>query len=452
MRRIAGTSRTTRRSGLARAATLWAALAALVLVVSVVVAVVSVPDDGPDADLRNGRVFIQDNLVTDGARQYAVWVAPDGTPYAGARDLDRDDWRLTNLAEIPGNPLGTPTGDDLHHVYVLGVDVRGHVHVAGNMHGDDLRYVRTTAPHDIDEWEAASLDGPSDRITYPRFVRLPDGTLLFVRRHGVAGSGATHVDRLDRSGGWRHDGALLDGTSTDESPYLHEIAVDHERNVVHLLFEWRTGTPAVETNDVAYARSRDGGRSWETSTGARLPTPITHQSSEVVLDTPPAGSGLQNQGGLAVDAHGRPHGVVVFDPPGPDRSIEHLWHSGTGWRRDRLDGRLLDGRPAVAAPPDGSVWMVGARGGALRAIEITPGGGDRVHGLGRVPPRWEVSFDGRALADRGDLQLLVPDGTQPGLRRVQLAARSDATGAVGRPGSDHGTAAPAHSSSSRRVA
>ena len=76
----------------------------------------------PAADLRNGQVFIQDNLWSAGRHQYAVWVGTGGTPYAGQAPPAGPRWKIVNLARLPGNPLAAPTADDEHNVYAVGVD------------------------------------------------------------------------------------------------------------------------------------------------------------------------------------------------------------------------------------------------------------------------------------------------------------------------------------------
>jgi hypothetical protein len=383
----------------------------LVAVVAAVVVAVRQPSDTPSVDLRNGRIFIQDNLWTADDAQYAVWVRPDGTPMVGRRPHGADQWETADLDDIAGNPLAAPTVDDEHRVYALGVDSVGHIHVVGNMHSTPLRYVRSTAPGDVTTWARDTMAGPTTRVTYPRFVSLPDGTLLFVRREGEAGDAVVLLDELlpgERT--WRHVGTILDGQG-NESPYLHRIAVDPRSGSLHLMFEWRTAGPDT-TADVSYARSDDGGRTWVTSEGRELSLPMTRDDAEVVLETEPIGSGLVNQGGLDLDGNGNPHGAVLF-AHGGERRIVYLWRDGDRWQRRELDGSLIDGRPSVAVTRDGRRWLLGSRHGELVAVDISgQSAGERVR-WGAVPAGWEVSYDSRLLADTGRLETLVPNGDRP---------------------------------------
>ena len=377
----------------------------------------------PSGDPRNGQVFIQDNLWSTRTRQYAVWVGNDGTPFAGRRTRGSQDWKVVDLANLRGNPLGSPTVDDFHNVYAIATDAQGGVHIAGNMHLSPFRYVRANA--DLDRWstQPAPAGGPS--VTYPAFTALPDGTLLFWRREGRAGEGKVLLDALDPGARrWRQLGTIIDGTPTGESPYLNHIAVDPRTGVIHLMFEWRSGPTVESTNDVGYAQSADGGRTWRTADGTPLPEPITHTPASTIVDTPPNGSGLVNSGGLTVDSQGRPHGMVVYDRPSGEREWQELWLDGGSWRSKWFSDLDLGGRPQLAGTPDGRIWLLGARGSALMAIDVTP---DRdpapSQQVARVPVGWEASYDSQALARYGLIEMLIPDGDRPHVVLARLPAR-----------------------------
>jgi BNR repeat-containing family member len=366
-------------------------------------------------DLRNGRVFTHDNLWTHGDEQYAVWTAPDGTPYVGRRQRGGDRWVTVNLARVPGNPLGAPTEDDLHNVYAVAVDAEGFVHVAGNMHNDAVRYIRSVRPGDLSEWTAVGLPGPSAKVTYPTFVRLVDGSLLFFHREGITGDGSVVLHALPAGEDeWRSRGVLLAGQPTEESPYLHEAVVDPATGTVHVMFSWRIKglEGGIETtNDLGYARSTDSGRTWETSEGRPLSTPISHPAAETILETPDTGSGMRNNGGMTLDAEGRPHGVVLLEHGPGVRGYTHVWLDATGWHRQRVPP-AIDARPAIAGSRDGGVWLLGSRGGTIVAVELTRGDLEERR-VGAARRSWEVSFDAMAWRDHGTVEMLVPSGREP---------------------------------------
>lgn len=376
-------------------------------------------------DPRNGQAFIQDNLWSARSYQYAVWVAPNGTPFAGRRRRGARRWEVFDLSKLPGNPLGAPTARDDHNVYAIATDAEGGTHIAGNMHGNPLRYVRS-GRGGFGTWTDHPAPGVEGSLTYPAFTALPDGTLLFFTRVGSAGRGAVLLDALAPGASrWRSLGTVLDGAPSRESPYLNHIAVDPRSGTIHLLFEWRSGDDPSTTNDVGYARSVDGGRTWQRSDGTPLRLPVTHAGAERVIDTRPTGSGLLNNGGLTVDSHGRPHGVVVFGLPRGREEFEHVWLQGGAWRHEVLTDVDLGGRPQLVGTPDGRVWLLGSQDSAIEAIDITPG---RRHAPSRtvyrgVPAGWEVSYDSEALARYGAVEMLIPLGDRPHVVTARLGDR-----------------------------
>ena len=396
-----------------------------VLVVTVV-AMVTVfaawwePRDGAtaDIDLRNGRAFIQDNLWSTDAEQYAVWVDGSGNPILGIREA-AGSWRRTDLAAIEGNPLDAPTDDDSHNVYVVAVDSMGNVHVAGNMQSDPLRYIRTREPGSLDSWIEPPIGGANESVTYPAFVGLPDGTLLFLRREGRRGVGGILADRLaPGADDWEHLGTLIDGRPSGEGPYLQHASVDPADGSLHLGWLWRKGVGTVGNNDVSYMRSDDGGTTWRTSGGTALALPVTHESAEVVFDTPDRGSGLLNHGGMVIDGEGRPH--IVYS--GRDQLL-HLWFDGQQWHDAEPIPAFKGSRAAAARAPDGSVWAVAARGARLVAVQIHPEVGSEVDSA-TVSRRWEPTYDSQAMQrdDRLEVLLVPSSGDEPTVESLALGS------------------------------
>jgi hypothetical protein len=390
----------------------------LSLIVVVVLVAVGLSSEAPrSADLRNGRAFIQDNLWSAGSGRYAVWVGLDGTPYAGRQRPEGEEWEIVSLAELPGNPLAAPTADDEHNVYAIATDAAGGVHIAGNMHGDPLQYVRSgrSGRGGFGTWVRGPAPAAHPSVTYPAFTAQPDGSLLFWRRSGASGDGRVVVDILPPSASsWRAIGTVLDGRPSGESPYLNHIATDPRSGAIHLLYQWRSSPDATTTNDIGYARSNDGGRTWRASDGSPMRSPITHASDDTVIDTTPTGSGLINSGGLTVDAQGRPHGVVVYEFPGREPVLEHVWLDRDQWHREQLPALDISGRPQLAGTPDGRVWLLGASGTEVVAIDITPNRDPATtQQLAEVPVGWEVNYDSQALARDGSVEMLIPDGDRP---------------------------------------
>jgi hypothetical protein len=375
----------------------------------------------------NSLPFTQDPLATDGERQYAVWISgPRRAPLLSWRELPDGAWaEPLDLGAFSGSPFATAAKLDPHHSYALGVDGGGRVHVAGNSHNESLRYARSH-PGDPTRWEAAEMVGAEEeRVTYPAFVSLPGGALLCFYRDGRAGHGDVYLNRLPAGGErWERVARLVEGRSSDESPYLNHVAVGRD-GTVHVSGCFRGKGGAAANRDVWHAASDDDGTTWRGAGGEPLRLPLTHATVPVLVPTAPRGSGLVNQMGMDVDAAGRPHvSCFRYDEAGATQVSLASW-DGDRWRRrdiTRLTHRMetntpiVDAsvaRPQIACGADGNVWSAcraahDGRGGRLTLVRCTPGlplrevvlyDGD----LGT----WEPTLDSRALRERDELHLLL---------------------------------------------
>ena len=366
----------------------------------------------------NSSAFVNDNLWSEGDLQFAVWVDGEGSPVVGQRRNSEATWHSVNLGDLAGNPLATPTVADPHNVFAIGVDPAGYIHVAGNMHGDPLRYVRSSYPLTIDAWTMPEMIGAQEAsASYPAFVRAPGGALLFFYRDGGAGRGDVLVNRSDGSG-WERLGTLIDGQSSDESAYLQHIAVDSVRRSIHVMYLWRSGADPAGNRDVSYLRSDDDGTTWETSDASVVALPVTHRTADVVSPSQDGAPVLLNQGGLAVDEAGRPHAVfrVVRPGAGGRAAAVHVWQEPDGWRRQpvpSLDGMV--GRPALVGngrDPLLLLWLNRAADDEsdLRVARLAGAATTGSVSVARLPvSQWEPTFDSAAVG-RGQLRMLLPLG------------------------------------------
>jgi BNR repeat-containing family member len=381
----------------------------------------------------NSLPFTQDPVATAGDRQYAVWVSgPRRAPLLAWRDLPEGAWsEPVDLSAVPGSPFTAETKLDPHHSYALGVDAQGRVHVAGNNHNEALRYARSE-PGDPTRWSAGEMIGSEEeRVTYPAFVSLPDGMLLFFYRDGRAGHGDVYLNRLPAGGErWERVGMLVAGRGSDESPYLNHVAVGRD-GALHVSGCFRGKGGAAANRDAWHVASDDGGTTWRGAAGEPLDLPLTHETAPIVVPTPPRGSGLVNQMGAAVDAAGQPHVAYFhYDAAGATQvALSSYWDDGDGgaprWRsrdiaalthRMETETPIVDAsvaRPQIACTADGNVWALfrtthDGRGGRLSCIRCTPG-----LPLRELPlyegdlGAWEPTLDSRALRERDELHLLL---------------------------------------------
>jgi len=336
----------------------------------------------------NASPAIQDNLVTAGRYQFAVWVDERRHPVVARRLRTSAKWEHYDLARVPGNPLNAPTAEDGHNFYSLAVDSRGYLHLSGNHHADPLNYIRSTRPWDITSWRAASVVGANeDVVTYPKFLQLPNRTLFFLYRDGSPGNGDTYLSRYDaQTQRWRRLHKLVDGKSDGLNFYPNHVSTRDGQ--IHIMGVWRGNDGAHTNRDVTYFRSADGGQTWSHADGKRQPVPVRIGNADIALETPATSSGLLNGGGLEVDTKGWPHGaLMMYDSRGRTQQF-HIWHDGRRWHHDpvttlthrmKFEGGFTDnriGHPSVITSRRGDVYVLyraQERGDVLRAVDVTPG-------------------------------------------------------------------------------
>jgi rhamnogalacturonyl hydrolase YesR len=267
---------------------------------------------------------LQSTLFTDGRQQFAAFYAADGTLVLARRTLGSDVWE-TRPTQFKGNV------SDAHNTVALAVDGAGFLHVAWDHHANPLHYAKSTAPHSLVLEQPRSMTGLlEEKVTYPAFLRLPDGGLLFFYRNGVSGQGDYVLNRYSTaSGAWTQVHAkLLDGEgqrSAYPSFYLDP------KGVLHAAWVWRE-TPDVSTNhDIAYARSADGGATWTDSAGRALTIPITAANAEYAAKIPQQRS-LMNPPAITAFSDGKPVIADYWTPEGSDIPQYHIVrHNGTSW-------------------------------------------------------------------------------------------------------------------------
>lgn len=292
-------------------------------------------------------------IETAGERQYVAYYDAERRMTLAARRLDSTDWSYHRFPQ--------ELGWDSHNLLALAVDAAGFVHLAGNMHGDPLVYYRSAEPWRIERFERLAMVGEAEReVTYPAFLRGPDGALMFHYREGRSGDGVRIFNRYDvETRRWRRvlDRPLLDGGGRMSA--YPSGPVPGPDGYYHLVWMWRD-TPDGDTNhDLSHARSRDLVH-WETMAGAPLALPLTPETAGVTVDPVPAGAGLAGIAfGAGWDGAGRT--VVTYcryGPRGRSQIFNARWEEGS-WRVRQTSsfdwrwelGRRGTLRPEIAALP-----------------------------------------------------------------------------------------------------
>lgn len=280
----------------------------------------------------NTAVFRNNSLVTDRDVQFIAFYGGDGYLVVGKRAVDSEEWTLCR-SKYKGNV------SDAHNVISLMVDGDGYVHVAFDHHNSRLRYSRGIAPHSVELGEEEQMTGDDEaKLTYPEFYRLADGGLLFVYRSGASGEGNLVMNRYDiKTHRWsRLHNVLIDGQGKRNAYW--QLCVDR-KGVIHLSWVWRESW-LVETNhDLCYARSRDGGLTWEKSTGEQYTLPINADKAEYACRIP-QNSELINQTGMTADGEGHPYIATYWRAEGDTvPQYRMVWNDGGRWRAAQLSHR-----------------------------------------------------------------------------------------------------------------
>lgn len=284
----------------------------------------------------NAVVFRGSSVTTFGSTQYVSWYDGDGKVVLARRALGATTWQSSTTQYS-----GTVT--DAHNCISIGVDGEGVVHMAWDMHSSKLRYARATAAGALTLGsETNVLAGVTlASVTYPQFFRLPDGNLLFMIRDGSSGNGNLMLFRWDlKSHTWtRLFASLIDGQGARNAYW--EAHLD-QNGVLHVAWVWRETSDVATNHDMCYARSKDGGLTWENSKGAKYAIPITATSAEYAV-TIPQKSELINQTSIYGDEKSRPYIASYWVPTGGTvPQYQLVWNDGSAWKTSVISKRTMD--------------------------------------------------------------------------------------------------------------
>ncbi|HCH7884055.1 TPA: BNR-4 repeat-containing protein [Raoultella ornithinolytica] len=375
----------------------------------------------------NAAAYIQDNVVAAGDYIYAVGTQEGKTPVILQKNVMTGVWSKFDLSTVPGNPLASPTADDSHNVYSLGVTKDGYLLISGNMHVNACRCIISTNPHDVSSWQAITYTD-SECVTYPRFVKYPDGTTQAFWREGLSSSGlyysATFNDTTRLFGTKRQ----VIQTDLTVNAYEQRLGIDRFGRL-HLCFGLReSGAVADSNRGLFYARSSDKGATWTNATGsANYPLPLTETNSEKIADIP-LFTGYVNQCGGACDFSGRYHTAIWQNDENNLTQIMHIWFDGSVWQREivsKFDFKmdvskgLLDGslsRPVVGCTRYNKTWIFYrttemGRSEQIRAIDVTTPGAPVEHILAGFNAGFlELAINTNTLMDDNNVLMLATRG------------------------------------------
>lgn len=281
-------------------------------------------DDGWSGNSVNTVKFRKNALTTSGNYQFVAYYDQNSYLNLGKRALNSKKWTLIKT-QYKGNTK------DAHNNISITIDRKGYLHVSWDHHDSALRYAKSRQPYSLELGVEMSMTGNQEsKVTYPEFYNLPNGNLLFFYRSGQSGRGNLVINYYDlNTETWEQlQSNLIDGENK-RSAYW-QACVD-TKGVIHVSWVWRE-TWDVETNhDLCYARSKDGGKTWERSTGENYQLPITLATAEYAWRIPQK-SNLINQTAMSTDKNGNPHIVTYWNEnQAPQYQVVYL--SAGNWKK-----------------------------------------------------------------------------------------------------------------------
>ncbi len=224
------------------------------------------------------------------------------------------------------------------------MDRSGYLHLTYAEQDSRITYRRATAPNSIDGWtERLDLYAPDQApVTFPSFVfpagQQPSGPLMIFYRDGPSENQYARIKTYDELTGCWVDGLapILSGAIENRSAvriYWAPLVAGTDGSL-HLAFVFRGQSPLangpVDEATLGYARSRDAGLSWYSSSGRPYRLPINPANAEIV-HTIKQGHCLQSGPYITLDGDNHPHITFCTDYPNDREEHQHLWFDGSAW-------------------------------------------------------------------------------------------------------------------------
>jgi hypothetical protein len=289
-------------------------------------------DSGWAKNSVNVVIFRKNSLVTHKGVQYISYYDGESFLVVGKRKQGVAKWELKKTS-YKGKTA------DAHNTISMMVDGDGYLHVSWDHHNNPLNYIKSLKPGALEFTAKQPMTGKSERqISYPEFYRMKNGNLLFFYRDGASGQGNLVMNQYDRATKtWNQlHSNLIDG-QRERNAYW-QACID-AAGTIHLSWVWRESPDVASNHDLAYARSRDGGTTWEKSNGEAYTLPINAATAEYAFRIPQK-SELINQTSMSADAAGHPYIATYWRAAGTDVPQYHLvFYNGNAWQQQDLGFR-----------------------------------------------------------------------------------------------------------------
>ena len=280
----------------------------------------------------NVTVFRKNSLVTYKDTQYIAYYNKDAFVVVGKRKIGTTQWQL-NQTPYKGNAA------DAHNVISIMTDGDGYLHLAWDHHNNALHYCRSVQPGALVFTQPMPMTGMhEDKVSYPEFYKMPDGNLLFFYRDGGSGQGNLVINKYDvKQKQWTQlQSNLIDGEGQRNAYW--QACVD-KGGTIHISWVWRETPDVASNHDMCYACSKDGGVTWQKSTGEKYTLPITAATAEYAVHIP-QNSELINQTSMFADENGYPYIATYWRDAGTTIPQYHIvYNNNHHWQTQPLNFR-----------------------------------------------------------------------------------------------------------------
>jgi hypothetical protein len=280
----------------------------------------------------NAVIFRKNSVTSFGKNQYLAFYDENSKVTVARRRRGSKTWEIRQT-QFTGNTT------DAHNSISLAVDGRGFLHLAWNHHGSPLNYSRSKQSESLEFSDNLPMISENEtKVTYPEFYNLPNGSLLFFYRDGASGNGNLALNLYDpKAQKWsRVQSNLIDGEGQRNA--YPQAAVD-KQGTIHLSWVWRESPNVATNHDLCYAKSTDGGKTWQKSTGEKYSLPITAGTAEYVWRIPQK-SELINQTSMTADFRGNPFIATYWRPENsPVPQFQLVYFDGAKWQHSQISNR-----------------------------------------------------------------------------------------------------------------
>lgn len=280
----------------------------------------------------NTVIFRKNALTSYKGVQYIAYYDDEQFVVLGKRKIKTQKWELLRT-KYKGD------ASDAHKSISIMVDGAGILHLAWGQHNNKLNYAKAIKAGSLVMGEKLEMIGEKEtKVSYPEFYKLANGDVLFFYRDGGSGNGNLMINRYQtKTQKWlRVQDNLIDGEGK-RNAYI-QTTVD-VKGTIHVSWVWRESPDVASNHDLCYAKSKDGGLTWQKSDGEKYQLPINATNAEYALKIP-QNSELINQTSMFADENGFPFIATYWREKGETVPQYHLvYKSQAQWEVKNLGFR-----------------------------------------------------------------------------------------------------------------